>query len=261
MALFSGNKDTPQQQQQARVEAAVDEATDYLNGMAGEGLSEMDASTITTAYLAMAQPRGGAVTAGTMDAGDFYNTGTGTIYGKTVKVIPVGFKVIWNERDSLGMTVARYEPKSIHVDIQPVPRGKKGYPKMINPDSGNEVVETYMYALVFPDHPEDGWAIYIPTKSSIKACRKWNTMLRSSRLPNGAQSPIFGYSWYMALERVDEGKPTDHVKISTVVRGDLVQKPLFLQVVEPAKQIELKPQLALGAPEEDDSAVVETTEY
>jgi hypothetical protein len=229
--------------------------------MAGEGMEEIDASAASVSYLSMAQPRGSAVADGTAIVGEFGNTGTGNRYGSSVDVIPVGFKTIWNERDSLGMTVGRYEPDSIEVTETPVPRGKKGFPKKVNPDTGNEVVETFMYALVMPDYPEDGYAVFIPTKASIKACRKWNTLLRASRLPNGTPAPLFGYVWRMVSERVDEGKPTDHVRLGTIKRVGLINKDIFSKIVEPARQIEMSARLAIGAPEDDDSAGVVSTEY
>jgi hypothetical protein len=237
-----------------------EEALEFLAGMEGEGLEGMDASTASVAYLSMAQPRGTAVVAGEATAGHFINTGTGSDYGPEVRVVPVGFKVIWNERDSLGQTVGRYEPASIEVVEQPLPAGKRGYPKKINPATGNEVVETYMYALLFPDYPEEGFALFIPTKSSLKACRKWNTMLRSARLPKGGQAPLFTYIWKLSTERVDEGKPTDHVRIGSVTRVSPINEHLYREVIEPVKQIELVPRMAIGAPE-DDAAAAETAEY
>jgi hypothetical protein len=261
MALF-GNKPTePADIEPQAMEQAVDPDTTWMDAVAGEGMDDMDASTTTTAYLAMGQPRGTSVASGAVEIGHFTNTGTGRDYGETVLVTPVGFKVIWNERDQLGQTVARYEPGSIEVREEPLPRGKRGYPKKINPASGNEVVETFMYAVIFPEYQEDGYAIFIPTKSSIKACRRWNTMLRSSRLPSGSPASLFSFVWRMSCERIDEGKPTDHVRLANVQRVRIIDKPLFSNVIEPARQIEMSSRLAIGAPEDDASAPVESTEY
>lgn len=235
-------------------EAKAQEATEFLDQVAGQGMDTMEGDVGTTSYLSMVQPRGGLGISQPELIGQFQNTGTNATYGTMVEVIPVGFKVIWNERDSLGQTVGRYEPNSIEVRTEPVPKGKKGFPKKINAESGNEVVETFMYAVVFKDDPDAGFAVFIPTKSSLKVCRKWNTMLKASRLPSGAPAPIFGYTWIMATERVDEGKPTDHVRLLSVSRGELISKDLFIAAVEPARQIEMSARLAIGAPDEDNSA-------
>jgi len=235
----------------AKMQETAKEAQDFLDSLAGQGLENMDSSAVSTSYLSIVQPRGVYGLEHPDQKGHFQNTGTGTVFGSKVNVVVVAFKQIWNERNKEGGTVGRYEPGSIAIKEEPVPRGQRGFPKKINPETGNEIVETFMYAVVFPEYPEEGVAIFIPTKSSLKQSRKWNTMMRSSRTPSGAPAPIFGFVWEMSAEIADEKTPTEHARLKNVARVGTIAQDLYASVILPARQIQMSAQLAIAAPDED----------
>lgn len=215
--------------------AKVAEDTSFLDGMEGTGLDSITANEQAIPYLGMVQPDGEAAANGATP-GAWRNSATGEEYGNIVNVIPLAFKVIWNEREGTSpfRTVGRYEPNTITVTIQQ-PKGGKGYPKMINPESGNEVQELYIYAVMLPEHPEAGVLLFNPTVSSMTTCKAWNTQLKGQILPNGKQAPIFAYSWNLVSDLVDnpQKKGAKMAKFVKVQKDVIISKELFEQNVQP----------------------------
>lgn len=215
--------------------AKVAEDTSFLNGMEGTGLDSITANEQAIPYLGMVQPDGEAAANGATP-GAWRNSATGEEYGSIINVVPLAFKVIWNEREGSSpfRTVGRYEPHSIEVTIQQ-PKGGKGYPKMINPESGNEVQELYVYAVMLPEHPEAGVLLFNPTVSSMTTCKAWNTQLKGQILPNGKQAPIFAYSWNLVSDLVDnpQKKGAKMAKFVKVQKDVIISKELFEQNVQP----------------------------
>lgn len=215
--------------------AIVAEDTSFLDGMEGTGLDSITANEQAIPYLGMVQPDGEAAANGATP-GVWRNSATGEEYGNIINVVPLAFKVIWNERENTSpfRTVGRYEPHSIEVTIQQ-PKGGKGYPKMINPETGNEVQELYIYAVMLPEHPEAGVLLFNPTVSSMTTCKAWNTQLKGQILPNGKQAPIFAYSWNLVADLVDnpQKKGAKMSKFVKVQKDVIISKELFEQNVQP----------------------------
>lgn len=207
----------------------------FLDGYEGQGLDTIGANEQSTAYLSMIQP-GSQYEDDENPAGTWRNTATGENYGPSVRVLPVAFRTIWSERqvEAPFATVGRYAPGDIEVTVQQ-PKSGKGYPKMINPETGNEVQELYIYAVMLPDHPEAGVLYFNPTVGSMRACKSWNTQLKTALLPNGAHAPIYGFTWNLNLELVQNPKkPTEQIARFTHVNKDTyIPKEFFLDVVKP----------------------------
>ena len=209
--------------------------TSFLESMAGVGLESITANEQVIPYLGLVQPDSEAASNGATP-GVWRNSATGEEYGNVVNVVPLVFKVIWSERDSEPPfnTVGRYLPHSIEVTTQ-MPKNGKGYPKMINPKTGNEVQELYVYALLLPEHPEAGVLLFNPTVSSMRTCKQWNTQLSSQLLKNGSRAPIFAYTWDLACDLVDNpakkgAKMTKFVKSQ---RGVEITEDLFNVLIKP----------------------------
>ncbi len=207
----------------------------FLDGYEGQGLDTIGANEQSTAYLSIIQP-GSQYEDEENKAGTWRNTATGENYGASIRVSPVAFRTIWSERQSESpfATVGRYAPGSIEVTVQQ-PKSGKGYPKMINPETGNEVQELYIYAVMLPDHPEAGVLYFNPTVGSMRACKSWNTQLKTALLPNGAHAPIYGFTWDLNLELVQNPKkPTEKIARFTRVNKDtIISKDFFLDTVKP----------------------------
>lgn len=233
----------------------VEADTSFLDGLEGQGLDTITASEQAIPYLSMVQPDSTAAADGATP-GVWRNSATGEEYGNVVNVIVLAFRTIWNERDNEPPfnTVGRYQPHGIEVTIQQ-PKGGKGYPKMINPQTGNEVQELYVYAVILPEHPEVGVMMFNPTVGSMRTCKSWNTMLKSQLLPNGKQAPIFAFSWDLAVDLVDNPakKGSKMAKFVKAQKGAVIARDLFEAHVQP--QLPMIQQTVLSItqqPEEDE---------
>lgn len=212
------------------------EDVSFMEGMAGQGFENMGANATSIAYLGLVQPDSGAED-DENPAGTWRNSATGRNYGNSVKAVVLGFRTIWNERESDPpfRTVGRYPINGIQVEIRQPPKGKRGYPKMINPESGNEVQELFVYAVFLPDYPEDGILYFSPTVGSMKTAKSWNSQLKGQLLPNGVQAPIFAFQWNLMADLVpNPQQPSKNVaKFVKVSRDSIVNKELFTEHVQP----------------------------
>lgn len=228
--------------------------TSFLNDFAGAGLDEIKQENQAVSYLSMIQP-GSSLIDDDNPVGTWRNSATGKNYGEIVRVIPLAFKCIWNERQSEApyATVAKYEPNSIEVEMRQPPAGSRGYPKMINPATGNEIQELYVYPVILPDHPEDGVLYFNPTIGSMKALRAWNTQLQSQLLDNGLRAPIFAFSWMLCLALApNPKKPTEKItKLVKVQKDALCSKELFTDTVQPQLKIVSNSLLQIASDEDD----------
>jgi hypothetical protein len=220
---------------------------DFLNAYAGQGMEGIDQSVVSMAYLSISQDLSDVVTGRLMDAGVFYNSATQTSLGTEVRVIPVAFKKVWDERDQGGKTVARYEPGMVEYTEQPVPTGKRGFPRKISKD-GNEIIETFAYALVLPDHPEAGFLMHTAGIGSMKAYRRWNTQLGQMRLASGDQAPIYGKIWTLRAEsRLSKTVQKNFYAMAEAVdSGWIANDEFFAKTIKPSA--DAANQLLLAAP-------------
>lgn len=208
---------------------------DFLADQAGAGLETIGANEQAMPYLSMVQPDSTAAADGA-EPGVWRNSATGEQYGNIVNVVPVAFRTVWSERDSEPpfSTVGRYQPHSIDVDIQQ-PKNGKGYPKMINPKTGNEVQELYVYALMLPEHPEAGILLFNPTVGSMRTCKQWNTQIKTQLLSNGKQAPIFAYTWQLVCDLVDNPakKGAKMAKFVKVQKDVMISESLLNTFIKP----------------------------
>ena len=219
------------------METAMDAAQDeFLSQFEGEGLESITEDAVSTAYLGLVQPDSSNESE-ECPRGTWRNSSSGRCYGQEVDVVVLAFRTVWSERESDEpyRTVARYQPNSIEVQVRPLPKGKRGYPKLINPQSGNEIQELYVYALVLPDYPEDGVLYFSPTVGSMGTCKQWNRQLKSQVLSNGAQAPIFGGVWTLKADLVPNPKQTSRqmAKFVSAVKRGMTTKEMFMSHIQP----------------------------
>jgi hypothetical protein len=187
MALFGNNAKEQEQTGGPAEEPVQEQAGDqsYFDEFAGEGQDQFNADMLSTPYLSMVQA-GGSAAANGNEPGTWINSASGENFGPAVEVVCLAVKTAWIERDTTGktwMTVGRYEPNSIEVEKTMPKPGQRGFPTMINPQTGNKVEELFVYALMLPEHPESGVLFFSPTAISMSACKAWNTKIRNQRLP------------------------------------------------------------------------------
>jgi len=237
-------------------EAQQPQAEDFLNEFAGEGLGGFTAETVSTPWLSIMQDRTQHVIDGLCESGIWRNSASGDTLGKTLRVVPVAFKVLWNERDSeTGKTVANYDPGTIQVKIVQ-PKGGRGFPKMVNPETDNKIDETFLYAVVLADAPSEGFCLLQASMGSIGTFKRWNAQLRAQVLPNGMKAPLFAYVWELSIgdTQAKNANGQLYYKVQDVKRAELVSKQLFVEGVQPNRQLALTSQMALAAPVDSEAS-------
>lgn len=246
----------------AAAQELMTEDMSFMEGLAGQGFEDMGANATNMPFLGLVQPDSQAQDEDN-PAGTWRNSATGRNYGSMVKVIVLAFRTIWSERETEPpfRTVGRYPVNGIEVEIRQPPKGKRGYPKMINPETGNEVQELFVYAVTLPDYPEDGVLYFNPTVGGMRTAKAWNSQLKSQLLPNGVQAPIFAFQWNLQADLVpNPQQPSKEIaKFVKAVRDSIVNKDLFDTQV--SKQLAVTKQTvlqitsgALDEPEDDGSA-------
>ena len=248
-SLIIRRRNMAQNTKPTKVKSTAALSADFLEGVAGDGMDNIKDNAVSTAYLGIVQP-GSSATQDGAKPGHFRNSATGKDYGETIRVVPIAFDIVWQERMSEPpfSTVARYKPNTIQVDIKPVKAGTKGYPKMVNPQSGNEIKEVFMYAVILPDFPEDGVLIFNPNVSSMRACKAWNSQLKAQLLPNGTKAPIYAHAWDLAIELVpNPQQPANKMARLASVHKDeaFISKELFEETVKPQRAIASTAMLAI----------------
>lgn len=227
---------------------ALDE--DFLNQFAGQKQSEIPQEALSVAFLSITNSLSDAVANKQAEEGVFFNSGTGHALGAEVRVVPVAYKTVWDEKDRAGKTLMRYEPKGIPVNLVPPPPGKPGYPTMINPDTGNQIVETFAYALVLPDDPGAGFVMLTAGLGSMKIFRRWNTMMSQVRLPNGDPAPIHLRTWRLiAGSRISKTTGKAFYGLDNIVDEGWVKRDLHQALILPAR--DRSHQFLLAAPTGD----------
>lgn len=241
MALFGSNS---QQVTGNNVTQPVIEQTensfDFLASGMGNDVSSISQDMVGQAYLGIIQSGSDYTEVG--NVGEFIDTGLRESLGNEVKVYVLDVKSVWVERDPEPPygTIGRYAPGSIEV----TKTMKNGRLEMTNPSTGNKIQELFMYAVVYKDRPELGVRIFSPTSGSMRACRSWNTMLRSQFLPNGQRAvKLFSYAWTLKtglfLPKGQKDTESNYkASLISVTRDELLSKDLFMS---------LQPQIAASS--------------
>jgi hypothetical protein len=241
------------QQEQGPSQAQAEEAADFLNDYTGDGLGDIGSNATAMSYLSITQDLSDCVKARLAEPGVFFNTGTQKVYGTEVRVVPLAFKTVWDERDAAGKTVDRYEPYTIEVtEVAPKPGNR--FPTLVNPKTGNKVIETFAYAVMFPDDPGAGFAMMTAGVGSMRAFRRWNTSLRSMVLPNGKPAPLYGKVWRMiAGTSISKTTGKPYYSLETVREEGWVTNAVFNDYILPAREESSRVLLAAPVVADDES--------
>jgi len=226
-------------------------ATSYFDTVAGDGLENFTPDTLGVAYLGLIQPD--TETSIRHQAGQWRNSATDEVYGDTIEVIPIAFQTVWVERskDPPYNTVGRYLPHSIDVSIDYPKLGARGFPKMINPVSGNRVEELYSYGVMIKNMPDKGVMLFSPTSLNMQTCKSWNRLMSTSRLKSGKIAPMYAFSWILTAGLVpNPKKPASQVaKFISCSRGEQLTDEFFLENVKGPATLAKPTFMLLAAPE------------
>lgn len=229
----------------------------YLEEEAGKGFENMDQSTVAVPRLLIAQPLSGVVSEGTVPQGHFYNSITGKDYGATLDVIVCYFQKVWVEwKPDQGGYVGTYPVGGLEGVTGDNYTGMHHTGK---DGSINNVLETWNYLVVLPDHMEDGYMIFGSTPGNLKYLKGWNTQLNYLRTPAGRPAPIYSSIWTLTINKDTNKKGNTYYSCnkdgkSSIVRKGWVAKEIFLGYVKPARA-SAEQALALADNREDTYAI------
>lgn len=220
--------------------------SDFLNQYAGEGLDSIKMEDKTIPFINILQilspqcQKGGDDYVKNAEPGMFYNTANKKVYGKSINVVPIKMEKVWLEwKPNRGGFVDRHEPHSIAIDKTDFKEWKY---------NGNIIQESYMFMILIENHYADGIAILSLSSSGIKHAKNWNTMLSTSKLPNGKPAPMFSSLWKLETVMNKNEQGTWHqlgAKSSNISRIRFVTQKEFEGSILPSRD-NLK---ALGNPD------------
>ena len=211
----------------------------YLDEVNGQGFENMGTSETAVPRLLIAQSNSEVVTNEKVKAGHFYNSITGEDYGDTIDLIVCHFQKVWVEwKKNMGGYVGTYPVGGLEgVTGDPF----KGMEHTDAEGNVNDVIETWDYLVILPDHRDAGYLIFGSTRGNLKYLKGWNTQMRYLRTPSGKPAPLFSSIWTLATGKDTnkqgktffscnkDGKPAFTWK-------DWTTKELFLEYVTPARQ-------------------------
>lgn len=226
--MFGQSKEQVSEETNVNVDAA------YLDEVAGQGFDKMDSGDVAVPMLLIAQQLSGVATAGNVPAGHFYNSISGKDYGDKIKVIVCHFQKMWVEwKPNAGGFVGRHEIGSIPVTGDIYSGMKHGE---------NDVIETWMYLCVLPEHLEDGYMLFSSTRGNLRYLKGWNTQMKYLRTPSGKPAPLFAAIWEMSLDKDTNKQGKTYFSCNTAGKSSIkqvgwVSKDTYSGYVEPCRQI------------------------
>ena len=218
---------------------AKEELSDYLDEVAGQGFENMSSNETAVPRLLIAQAMSDVVQNGTIPAGHFYNSISGKDYGDSLNVVVCHFQKVWVEwKKNQGGYVATHEIGSITVTGD----NYKGLEHTDADGNINDVIETWMYLVVLPDHLEDGYLIFGSTRGNLKYLKGWNTQMKYLRTPSGKPAPLFSSIWTMTTGKDTNKKGNTYYSCnkdgkSSITWKSWTSKDMFLTYVNPAREI------------------------
>lgn len=213
---------------------------DYLNEVAGQGFENMSQDEVAVPRLLIAQAMSDVVQNGSVKVGHFYNSITGEDYGDSIDLIVCHFQKVWVEwKKNNGGYVGTYPIGGLE--------GVTGdnYTGLEHKDADgniNDVIETWNYLVVLPEHMSDGYMIFGSTRGNLKYLKGWNTQMRYLRTPSGKAAPLFSSIWSLTTGKDQNKKGNTYYSCnkegkSSIVWKEWVSKEMFVEYVTPARQV------------------------
>lgn len=211
------------------------EDVSFLEDAAGQGFEGMTSGEVATPLLLISQAMSASVQNGDIPQGHFYNSVTGKDYGESVDVIVCHFEKMWYEwKPNQGGLVGRYPVGGLEGVTGDVYTGLK--------HGENDVLETWLYIVVLPNHLEDGFLVFSSTRGNLRYLKAWNTQMKYLKLPSGKPAPLFAAVWNMTLGKDANKQGKQYYSCnangkSSIHQNGWVTKVVFDDYVTPARQI------------------------
>ena len=140
------------------------------------------------------------------EIGDVVNNITGQIYTTPLKIVIGKFEHIYTAwKPKRGGFQGVFAPEMVETDPKYVMNEKF---KLIDSETGNELVDTYVYYCMLPDYMQDEVVILSLSSTQLKEAKKLNRLLMTTYLP-GTQTKAkpFFMVWELSIteESNDQG--------------------------------------------------------
>ena len=124
------------------------------------------------------------------EEGMLFNTVTNKLYKPPLRFVVGKFEEYYLEwKPNRGGLAGIHDVKAVQARIGGDLIADDGF-KIIDPKSGNEFSDTYVYYVLFPDHVEDGVCIFSLSSSQLKEAKKLNRNLRNTLIPGTKQRAL-----------------------------------------------------------------------
>lgn len=216
----------------------AEDMTNFLDEVAGQGFENMGSQETATPLLLIAQAMSEVVAEGSVKVGNFYNSITGEDYGNNVKLVVIHFDKVWVEwKPNQGGFVGRHQVGSIPVTGD-VYTGMKTA-------EGNDIVETWVYLVYLPEHPEAGYMVFQSTPGNIKYLKGWNTQMKFLRLPSGKTAPCFAAVWELTTGKDKSKNGNQYYSCSNAGKSSIkfvewISQDTYTGTIAPARQVALQ---------------------
>ena len=218
----------------------AEQELDYLAEVAGQGFENMSNNEVAVPRLLIAQALSDVVQNGSVKVGHFYNSITGEDYGDSIDLIVCHFQKVWVEwKKNNGGYVGTYPIGGL---AGVTGDNFKGLEHTADDGTVNDVIETWNYLVILPDHIGDGYMVFGSTRGNLKYLKGWNTKMRYLRTPSGKAAPLFSSIRNLATGKDQNKNGNTYYSCnkdgkSSITWKEWVSKEVFLDYVTPARQV------------------------
>jgi hypothetical protein len=234
------------------VEGIDSEALAILAGSETSGFENVGSDGLLVPLLKIAQPLSQGI-GDDLSPGEFYNSATQKSYGKTLKVIFLGYYKCWTRWGAAGLG----DYKGVYTEQDFVKKGIEKYPQQdrVYIDSVNQekIKDTRNLICFLPDFPGEGLIIWPLSATGISHCKRILSQASALRIPGtDKQAPLFSSvyeftteknsndrgSWYM----IGQKRTTNMKRLGWATKEFLSQAATFVTQAKEyiARQNEIK---------------------